>query len=196
MFLFLPPPPAPRIPACWTRCCPLFEEETGIQVDVVAVGTGQALKLGEDGNADVVLVHARSLEDAFMAAGHGVRREDVMYNDFVILGPEADPAGIAGGADAAAAMAQIAAAEATFVSRGDNSGTHAREKQLLAEGWHRAWRGVVPVGRPGHGRRADHCRRAQAYTLSDRGTYLARTLEGIDLNVLVEGDPGLSTPTA
>ena len=95
---------------------PRFTEASGIEVRVIAVGTGQALTLGEDGNADVLLVHARALEDAFMEAGHGVRREDVMYNDFVIVGPPEDPAGIQGMTDAAAAFAQIAEAGAPFVS--------------------------------------------------------------------------------
>ena len=99
---------------------PDFEEQAGVDVDVIAVGTGQALTLGEDGNADVLLVHARAKEDEFMAAGHGVRREDVMYNDFVILGPESDPADIKGSATAAEALSKIAAAEAPFVSRGMN----------------------------------------------------------------------------
>ncbi len=119
---------------------PEFEAQSGAEVDVVAVGTGQALQLGEDGNADVLLVHARAREDAFMDAGHGVRREDVMYNDFVIVGPADDPAGVQGQSDAAAALAQIAAAEAPFVSRGDDSGTHTKEKVIWAAA------GIEPVG--------------------------------------------------
>ncbi|MFN2221487.1 MAG: substrate-binding domain-containing protein, partial [Candidatus Promineifilaceae bacterium] len=119
---------------------PVFEEEYNVTVEVVAVGTGQALALGEDGNADVLLVHARALEDAFMEAGHGSRREDVMYNDFVILGPSADPAGIRGMSDAAGALAQIAATEWPFVSRGDDSGTHTKEKAIWAEA------GIEPSG--------------------------------------------------
>jgi tungstate transport system substrate-binding protein len=119
---------------------PVFEEEAGVDVEVIAVGTGQALQLGMDGNADVLLVHARAREDAFMDEGHGVRREDVMYNDFVIVGPADDPAGVSGMTDAAAAMAQIAAAEAPFVSRGDDSGTHTKEKAV----WSAA--GIEPAG--------------------------------------------------
>ncbi|NPV10086.1 MAG: solute-binding protein [Anaerolineae bacterium] len=168
---------------------PFFEEETGIRVDVIAVGTGQALKLGEDGNADVLLVHARELEDAFMEAGHGARREDVMYNDFIIVGPAEDPAGIGGMTEAAEALAKVASSGATFVSRGDESGTHAREKSL----WRAAaiepggdW--YVSAGQ-GMGAVLGMADEQRAYTLSDRATYLARKLEGLDLEILVEGDP-------
>lgn len=173
---------------------PAFQEATGITVEVVAVGTGQALKLGEDGNADVLLVHARALEDAFMEAGHGSRREDVMYNDFLILGPAADPAGIQGLPDAAAALAAIYEAEAPFVSRGDDSGTHAKEKEIWAAA------GLEPVGDwyhsagQGMGAVLTIASESQAYTLSDRATYLARTREGIDLEILLERDPNLFNP--
>ena len=173
---------------------PDFEAAYSAKVDVIAVGTGQALKMGEDGNADVLLVHARSREDAFMEAKHGVRREDVMYNDFVIVGPESDPAGIKGTTDATTAMAKIAKAEATFVSRGDDSGTHTKEKSI----WQAA--GVEPSGDwyvsagQGMGAVLTMADEQQAYTLSDRATYLARTLEGIDLVILVEGDPILFNP--
>ncbi|MGD8857462.1 MAG: substrate-binding domain-containing protein [Chloroflexota bacterium] len=173
---------------------PVFEEEYNVTVEVVAVGTGQALALGEDGNADVLLVHARALEDAFMEAGHGSRREDVMYNDFVILGPSADPAGIRGMSEAAAAFGQIAATESPFVSRGDDSGTHTKEKAIWAAA------GIEPSGSwynsagQGMGAVLTIADEEQAYTLSDRATYLARTLEGIDLEILVEGDPILFNP--
>ncbi len=173
---------------------PDFEEEYGVQVDVIAVGTGQALQLGMDGNADVVLVHARSREDAFMGEGHGVRREDVMYNDFVIVGPAGDPAGIEGMEDAAAALANIAEAEATFVSRGDDSGTHTKEKSI----WSQA--GVEPEGDwyvsagQGMGAILTMANEQEAYTLSDRATYLARTEEGLELEILIEGDPILFNP--
>lgn len=173
---------------------PGFEEEYGVTVDVIAVGTGQALQLGEDGNADVLLVHARPLEDAFMEAGHGVRREDVMYNDFVIVGPPADPADIAGGSDAVAAFRQILEAEAPFISRGDESGTHTMEKSIWGAGnmeptgdWY------IAVGQ-GMGAVLNLADEQQAYTLSDRATYLARTLEGTELAILVEGDPALFNP--
>jgi len=173
---------------------PDFEAETGAQVDVIAVGTGQALKLGEDGNADVLLVHARAREDAFMDAGHGARREDVMYNDFVIVGPADDPAGLRGLTDAAEAFGKLAEAQASFVSRGDDSGTHTKEKAIWAAAE------VEPAGDwyisagQGMGAVLTMADEQQAYTLSDRATYLARTLEGIDLEILVEGDPILFNP--
>lgn len=173
---------------------PFFEEEYDTEVEVIAVGTGQALQIGEDGNADVLMVHARALEDAFMDAGHGVRREDLMYNDFVIAGPPDDPAGIEGMTDAAAAFAQIAEAEATFISRGDESGTHTKEKAIWSEA------GVDPAGDwyvsagQGMGAVLTMADEQQAYTLSDRATYLARTLEGTELVVLVEDDPILFNP--
>jgi tungstate transport system substrate-binding protein len=173
---------------------PFFEEEYDTEVEVIAVGTGQALQIGEDGNADVLMVHARALEDAFMDAGHGVRREDLMYNDFVIVGPPDDPAGIEGMTDAAAAFAQIAEAEATFISRGDESGTHTKEKAIWSEA------GVDPAGDwyvsagQGMGAVLTMADEQQAYTLSDRATYLARTLEGTELVILVEDDPILFNP--
>lgn len=173
---------------------PDWEKQSGVKVNVIAVGTGQALKLGEDGNVDVLLVHARAREDAFMAAGHGVRREDVMYNDFVILGPAEDPAGIRGLSDAAAALAKIAQAKAPLISRGDDSGTHTKEKAIWAKA------GIEPSGDwyisagQGMGAVLTMADEQQAYTLSDRATYLARTLEGIALVILVEGDPLLFNP--
>ncbi len=173
---------------------PDFEQLAGVTIDVIAVGTGQAITLGEDGNADVLLVHARSREDAFMEAGHGVRREDVMYNDFVILGPESDPAGIAGMTDAAQAMAKIAEAQAAFISRGDDSGTHTKELSV----WKAA--GIEPTGDwyvsagQGMGAVLTMANEQLAYTISDRATYLARTLEGIELKIVVEGDPVLFNP--
>src|SRR5688572_14739281 len=109
---------------------PLFEKRTGIQVRVVALGTGQALDMGRRGDADVVFVHARPLEEKFLAEGFGVRRHDVMYNDFVIIGPKADPAKLRGGKDAVEALRKIRAAQAPFVSRGDKSGTHFAELEL------------------------------------------------------------------
>ena len=173
---------------------PVFEDDTGITIEVVAVGTGQALELGETGDADVLLVHARAREDEFMSAGHGTRREDVMYNDFVIVGPATDPAGIQGMESASAAFAQIAEAEAIFVSRGDDSGTHTKEKSI----WEAA--GIVPTGDwylsvgQGMGATLTVAEESTGYTLSDRATYLARTSGGIDLEILVEGDPILFNP--
>jgi tungstate transport system substrate-binding protein len=173
---------------------PDFEQKYGVTVDVVAVGTGQSLQLGQDGNADVVLVHARALEDEFMAEGHGVRREDVMYNDFVILGPPGDPAGIRGKGHASIAFELIAKAQAPFVSRGDESGTHVKEKEIWAAA------GIEPAGDwyiaagQSMGAVLTMADEQQAYTLSDRATYLARTLEGMTLGILVEGDPILFNP--
>jgi tungstate transport system substrate-binding protein len=173
---------------------PNYQEEYNVQVEVIAVGTGQAIALGEDGNADVLLVHARDLEDAFMAAGHGVRREDVMYNDFVIVGPADDPADIQGMNKATRALEEIAKAEAPFVSRGDESGTHVKEKTIWAEA------GIEPAGGwyisagQGMGAVLTMADEQQAYTLTDRATYLARTLEGTELVILMEGDPILFNP--
>jgi tungstate transport system substrate-binding protein len=173
---------------------PDFEEKTGYDVDIVAVGTGQAIALGESGDADVLLVHARSREDAFVEAGFGTERYDVMYNDFVILGSEDDPAGIAGGDDAAAAFIAIAEVEANFISRGDDSGTDTKEKEVWAAA------DISPEGDwyqsagQGMGAVLTIANEQAAYTLSDRGTYIARTAVGIDLVVLVEGDPILSNP--
>jgi tungstate transport system substrate-binding protein len=173
---------------------PDFEAKYNARVEVIAVGTGQALELGRNGDADVVLVHARSQEDAFVADGDGVNRQDVMYNDFVIVGPSDDPAGIRGMTDAATAFARLAETGSTFVSRGDNSGTHTKEKTI----WTKA--GVEPAGDwyisagQGMGAVLTMANEQLAYTLSDRATYLARTLEGIDLVILVEGDPLLFNP--
>jgi len=172
---------------------PPFEKANDCKIDVIAVGTGKAIKLGETGDVDVVLVHARGKEEKFVADGFGVDRRDVMYNDFVILGPDADPAGIAGSKDAAAAMARIAAAQATFVSRGDDSGTHAREKQL----WKAA--GIAPAGDwyleagRGMGEVITMATERGGYTLSDRGTYLAYKTK-TDLKIAAEGDAGLFNP--
>ncbi|MFN2184993.1 MAG: substrate-binding domain-containing protein, partial [Anaerolineae bacterium] len=149
---------------------PAFQDEYNVQVEVIAVGTGQAIALGEAGDADVLLVHARAREDAFMDAGHGVRREDVMYNDFVIVGPPSDPAGIQGMKKATRAFEEIAKAEAPFVSRGDDSGTHTKEKTIWAEA------GIEPTGDwyisagQGMGAVLTMADEQQAYTLSDRAT--------------------------
>ncbi|HET89437.1 MAG TPA: tungsten ABC transporter substrate-binding protein [Chloroflexi bacterium] len=173
---------------------PDFQAEYNITVDVIAVGTGQAIQLGKDGNADVLLVHARSQENAFMDEGHGVRREDVMYNDFIIVGPADDPAGVQGMRDAAAALRMVADAEATFISRGDDSGTHTKEKAIwTAAEIEPAGDWYVSAGQ-GMGAVLTMADEQQAYTLSDRATYLARTLEGIELEILVEGDPILFNP--
>lgn len=173
---------------------PFFEQETGVKVDVIAVGTGQALQLGQDGNADVLLVHARSKEDEFMKNGHGTRREDVMYNDFIIVGPESDPAGIKGMTSAVEAFKAIAEKQASFISRGDESGTHTKEKSI----WSKA--AIEPQGDwyvsagQGMGEVLTMANEQQAYTLTDRATYLARTKAGLDLQILVEGDKDLLNP--
>ena len=172
---------------------PPFEKANDCQIDVIAVGTGKAIKLGQTGDVDVILVHARSREDKFVAEGYGVDRRDVMYNDFVLLGPASDPAGILGTKDIAAAMAKIAASKSTFVSRGDDSGTHTREKQL----WKKA--GVAPAGDwyleagRGMGEVITMATERGGYTLSDRGTYIAYKTK-TDLKIAVEGDKGLFNP--
>jgi tungstate transport system substrate-binding protein len=169
---------------------PMFQEKTGIAVRVIAQGTGQALETGRRGDADVVFVHARAAEEKFVAEGSGVKRHDVMYNDFVIVGPEEDPAGIKGGNDAVAALRKIAASGATFASRGDDSGTHKAELSL----WMKT--GVEPSGDwyrelgAGMGATLNTSAEMPAYTLTDRATWLAfENRRGID--IVVEGDPSL-----
>lgn len=172
---------------------PDFEESSGYDVEVVAVGTGQALALGEAGDADVLLVHARAREDAFVESGNGSARYDVMFNDFVIIGAEDDPAGIMGN-DAAGAFTAISEAESAFISRGDDSGTHTKERSV----WEEA--GITPEGDwyqeagQGMGAVITIANEQQAYTLTDRGTFISRSAEGLDLVILVEGDPALSNP--
>lgn len=173
---------------------PDFEAAYDAEVEVIAVGTGQALELGENGDADVVLVHARAREDAFIEAGHGTQRYDVMVNDFVILGPADDPAGIEGMERAADAFTQIAETASLFVSRGDESGTHAREMGI----WEEA--GISPEGDwyisvgQGMGEVLTMAAEQQGYTLSDRATYLARRGEGLELEIMVQGEPSLLNP--
>jgi tungstate transport system substrate-binding protein len=172
---------------------PPFEKRSGIKVDVIAVGSGKALRLAQNGDVDVVLSHAPTLEEAFVAAGHGVNGRNVMYNDFVLVGPRSDPAAVAEAKSAAEALRRIAAARATFISRGDESGTHQKEKALwvaatvnAAGEWYlAAGQGMAPVLLMANERRA--------YTLSDRATYLAYRQRG-DLKILFQGDPALSNP--
>ena len=172
---------------------PDFEQKTGIGVHVIAVGTGKALRMGRDGDVDVVLVHARPAEETFVAEGYGVERHPVMHNDFVIVGPADDPAGIAGSGDAASALKRIAASQARFVSRGDDSGTHKKELSL----WRAA--GIAPQGRwylqagQGMGKVLQMASEMQAYTMTDRGTWLAMR-DKLDLKLLVEGDERLFNP--
>lgn len=175
------------------RLNPPFEEKYGITVDVIAVGTGKALALGRNGDADVVLVHARSDEDTFIDEGHGVNRRDVMFNDFVILGPPADPAGVRGGHDAGDALRRIADSGALFISRGDDSGTHKKERKLWrAAGAEPAGEWYMEIGQ-GMGAALTMADEKGAYVLADRGTYLAFR-EKTDLQVLVEGDERLFNP--
>jgi tungstate transport system substrate-binding protein len=172
---------------------PVFEAKTGTRVHVIAVGTGKALELAKNGDVDVTLVHARAAEDKFIADGHGVDRRDVMYNDFVVAGPAADPAGLKGSRDVIDAFRKIAASGAKFISRGDNSGTDVMEKAY----WKTA--GSPPFGARyvsaglGMGEVLTMAAELQAYTLADRATfstYKART----GLEVLVEGDPKMYNP--
>jgi tungstate transport system substrate-binding protein len=168
---------------------PLFEQQHNARVDVVAVGTGQALELGTNGDADVVLVHARLREDKFVAEGDGLNRLDVMYNDFVIVGPSGDPAGIGSVATGKEAFAQIAAASAAFVSRGDDSGTHSKEKSVWASA------GITPTTEAGWyfsigqgmGETLLFANEKGAYTLTDRGTWLAMQDRLSNLALLVGG---------
>ena len=174
---------------------PTFDKQFNHTTKTIAVGTGEALKMGEQGNADVVLVHALAAEEAFVKAGFGLERVQVMYNDFVVIGPGRDPAGIKGDKSAVDAFKKIAAAgnagKAVFVSRGDASGTNAAEIKIWAEAR------VDPKGQPwyvvtgqGMGETLTIANQKNAYTLSDRATYVTR--EGtIDLVILVQGDPSL-----
>jgi tungstate transport system substrate-binding protein len=172
---------------------PPFEKRFGVTVDVIAVGSGKAMKLGENGDVDVVLSHAPALEEAFVSAGFGVNRRDVMYNDFVIVGPAADPARLRDASTAADAFRQLAAAQAAFISRGDESGTHEKEKEL----WRAA--GVTPSGAwyisagVGMGQVLQMADEKNAYTLSDRGTYLSFKAKG-GLVIVNQGDAALFNP--
>jgi tungstate transport system substrate-binding protein len=201
---------------------PEFTKETGIEVKVFAKGTGAAIKDGMDGNVDIIFVHAKAREEKFVADGYGAYRLAVMHNDFVILGPASDPAGIKGMKDAAEALKKIASAKAKFVSRGDDSGTHTKEQEL----WKAAGipfeetkkektqgRGIVTIAKgskqpmgskdwyfsigQGMGKTLIYAAEKQAYTLADRGTYLNYKFgrnEGLDLEILCEGDPLLFNP--
>jgi len=171
---------------------PAFEHERGVRVDVIAVGTGKALKLGEAGDVDVLLVHARDAENAFMQAGHGIRREDVMYNTFEIVGPPDDPAGIAG-TEPSAALKKIAAGNHRFLSRGDESGTHQRELLLWKKGRGRPqWDEYIESGQ-GMGATLIMADQMKAYVLTDRGTYL-RFKQKIRLKPLVASCKDLKNP--
>jgi tungstate transport system substrate-binding protein len=175
---------------------PLFTKETGIEVRVVAVGTGQAIELAAKGDADVLFVHHRKSEEKFVADGFGVKRFDVMYNDFVVVGPKSDPAKVMGSKDTAKAFAAIAAAKAPFASRGDDSGTHKKELSLwkvagvdvkkVSGSWYRS------TG-SGMGASLNTASGMNAYALTDRGTWLKFANRG-DLDIAVEGDERLFNP--
>ena len=176
---------------------PDFKENTGITVYVIAVGTGKALEIARNGDADVVMVHARELEDKFIADGYGVNRRDVMYNDFVIIGPADDPAGIKGMASPPEAFKKISESDVVFVSRGDNSGTNVKELKI----WGLA--GVDPGGQKWYMETGRGMAETlimindipKAYTLCDRATYNKFTSEGkTDLPIMVEGDEILFNP--
>jgi tungstate transport system substrate-binding protein len=172
---------------------PVFEKKTGIQVRVVALGTGQALDLARRGDADVVFVHAKSAEEKFIAEGNGVKRMPVMYNDFVLIGPKSDPAKVAGGKDILRALQSVKSAGAPFVSRGDRSGTHMAELQL--------WKAAgIDIGNDkgpwyretgqGMGPALNTASSMNAYLLADRATWLSFR-NRVDLAILVEGDKRL-----
>lgn len=175
---------------------PIFEEKTGVDVRVVAVGTGQAIRLAERGDADVLLVHHRRSEEEFVKQGFGVARHDVMVNDFVIVGPKDDPAGVRGEKDVTVALGKIAASEAAFASRGDDSGTHKRERELWAAAKQDPEAAMPKRYRSlgsGMGATLNVANELGAYTLSDRGTWLAFENRE-DLAVMVEGDLRLLNP--
>ncbi len=170
---------------------PMFEKKTGYFVKTIAVGSGQAMAMGSKGEADVLLVHSPAAEKKFMEEGSGVNRKLVMHNDFIIVGPPSDPAGVKGMKSAPEAVKQIAAKGALFLSRGDNSGTHAKEKDL----WKKA--GVNPEGQKfyqqtglGMGQTLNVAAEKKGYTLADRGTYLSLK-KNLGMDILVDGDKTL-----
>jgi len=172
---------------------PMFEKKTGIQVRVVALGTGQSLDMGKRGDADVVFVHAKPLEEKFVAEGYGVKRFEVMYNDFVLIGPKADPAKVAGGKDLLEAFRKVKAAQAPFVSRGDKSGTHFAELEI----WKAAGIDIAKDKGPwyrdtgqGMGPALNSAAGMNAYILADRGTWLSFKNRA-DLGIVLEGDARL-----
>jgi tungstate transport system substrate-binding protein len=171
----------------------LFTAKTGIEVRVISVGTGQAITIAKNGDADVLLVHHRPSEDAFVAEGYGIERRDVMYNDFVIIGPKSDPAAVSTQTNANDGLRAINETQSLFISRGDESGTHKREKELWAKA------GIIPTGNwyrdigAGMGAALNMASSVNAYTLSDRGTWLSFGNKG-DLDMLFSGDGALFNP--
>ena len=172
---------------------PQFTADTGITVHVISVGTGQAIKIAQNGDADALLVHHRPSEDAFVADGYGIERRDVMYNDFILIGPATDPAQTSKATGITQAFDAIAKAQSLFISRGDDSGTHKREREIWAAipqapqgDWYRE------IG-AGMGAALNMASASQGYTLSDRGTWLAFANKG-DLRRQFSGDPALFNP--
>ncbi|QMU60070.1 MAG: sulfate ABC transporter substrate-binding protein [Boseongicola sp.] len=169
---------------------PEIKADTGLDVQLIIVGTGQAIRLGKAGDVDAILVHSRAAEEAFVAEGHGTHRREIMYNDFVLIGPADDPAGVAAVSNVVEALAAIADAKAPFASRGDDSGTHKREVSLWAQA------DVVPIGGwfrelgAGMGAALNTAASMNAYILADRASWLNFGNRG-DLALLFEGDPAL-----
>lgn len=175
------------------KLLPVFEQQYGAKVHVIAVGTGKALRMGSAGDVDLVMTHAPKAEKVFVDEGFGVEPQSVMYNDFVIVGPEADPANVAGLGDVSAALANIANANAQFVSRGDDSGTHKKELSLWqAAGVTKEFANYKEVGQ-GMGKVLQMADELNGYTMTDRGTWLAYE-DRLQLKLLVEGDERLFNP--
>ena len=172
---------------------PAFETRTGKRVHVISVGTGKALEMAKNGDVDVTLVHARASEDKFVAEGHGVNRRDVMYNDFILVGPPTDPAGIKGSKEVLKAMKKIADSKARFISRGDNSGTDQMEKTYWKEAGARPEGSAYVSAGLGMGEVLTMAAEMQAYTLTDRATYGAYKAK-TGLAIAVEGDPKMFNP--
>ncbi len=202
------------------KLLPEFEKDTGIKIKVIAKGTGAAIRDGQDGNVDVIFVHAKGREEKFVADGFGTKRYPVMHNDFIIIGPATDPAGIKGMSDAGKALAKIAAAKATFISRGDDSGTHTKEQALWAGSGVALvdkTRKIITKGKEkeigykmpadssdwymsigqGMGKTITFAEEKQAYTMTDRGTYIKYKYgktPAVDLDILCEGGAALANP--
>ena len=172
---------------------PTFTSDSGYRVHVIAVGTGKALRLGRDGDVDLVLVHAPNAENEFVRSGYGLIRHSVMYNDFVVVGPQADPAGVADASTIQQVFKRINSGKSLFISRGDNSGTHKKERSL----WDKV--GIKPQGAwyrevgQGMGRVLQMANELDAYTLTDRGTWLAYE-DRVQLKIAFEGDASLHNP--
>jgi tungstate transport system substrate-binding protein len=202
------------------RLLPEFTKDTGVTIKVIAKGTGAAIRDGQDGNVDVIFVHAKGREDKFVAEGYGTKRYAVMHNDFVLIGPVADPAGINGMSDAGLALKKIAAAKALFVSRGDDSGTHTKEQflwknsgvplakqvqKIIRKGKEKEIAFMMPAGSDswyrsigqGMGKTITYAEEKQGYTMSDRGTYIKYKygkVPALDLEVLCESGAALANP--